>query len=56
MYSAAPAATTASGIPLNSASSGSSAITVPPLDLTADAPIAPSLPVPVSTHAIARDP
>jgi hypothetical protein len=56
MYSAAPAAMTASGIPLNSASSGSSAITVPPLDLTADAPIAPSLPVPVSTHAMARGP
>src|SRR6516164_90466 len=56
MKSTAPAATTASGIPLNSASAGSSAMTVPPLDLTADAPIAPSLPVPVSTHAMALGP
>src|SRR5262249_17895294 len=40
MKSPPPAATTASGIPLNSASAGSSTMTVPPLDLTADAPMA----------------
>ena len=56
MKSTAPAAMTASGMPLNSARSGSSAMTVPPRDLTADAPIAPSLPVPVSTQAMALGP
>ena len=40
----------------NSAVASSCAITVPPIFLMACTPIAPSLPVPVSTTAIARSP
>src|SRR5713101_7325941 len=42
------------GIPKNSADSSSWAMTVPPIFLMACTPMAPSLPVPVSTTAMAR--
>ena len=44
----------APGIPKNSEVASSWAITVPPIFLIAWTPIAPSLPVPVRTTAIAR--
>src|SRR5262249_49558648 len=54
MKSTVPVRIVAAGIPENSAVFSSSTMTVPPIVLMARAPIDPSLPVPVSTTAIAR--
>src|ERR1700686_614249 len=53
MKSALPDLIAAPGMPLNSAEAWSWATTVPPIFLIAPIPIDPSLPVPVSTTAIA---